>query len=704
MKLPRGFRYAGIAAGIRPSKPDVALFVSDRDAACAGLFTVNRAKAAPVIDAERRLPAHAMRAILVTSGNANALTGPPGLEAVDVMLAAAARALGIDRSQIASASTGVIGMRLPVEKVVAVLPRCVEQLGPDPTPAAEAIMTTDTTKKIASRTLVIEGASVTLTGICKGSGMIAPQLATMIAVIVTDCAIDAAVLDAALREATPGTFGQLVIDGDMSTNDSVFAMANGCADNPRLVAADTVQFAAFVAALTDLFDELARDIAADGEGATKRIEVRVSRAPSVPIARDIAKAICGSPLVKAAMFGQDPNWGRILATVGARAGSQDYDIDPTRAAVVIQGTTVYDAAPAAFDRGALKARLREPEVVIAVDLRTGAASAKAYGCDLSYDYVKLNADYTSVLFEAPDGGVRKDDRLGNYSPAFKRALLVQALGYISRFRGTRCVIKYGGAAMTRDGLKRSFCDDVLLLHSVGLAPIVVHAGGPDLAHALDKLGGDPELVDGIRVTPASELRVVEMLTGSINTELVTILNRGGAHAVGLSGKDAALLRAKKLLRDDGRDLGQVGELVEVNKGFLESLIGQRYIPVISPVGLGADGQSYNLNADVVAAGIARALGADKLMYLADVPGVVEAGELVTELLPPALRAKLDSGVITGGMAIKATAALSALAGGVRAVHLIDGRIPHNIIAELFTDTGVGTIVRADPGEPAGGSH
>jgi acetylglutamate kinase len=665
---------------------------------------VNRAKAAPVIDAERRLPAHAMRAILVTSGNANALTGPPGLEAVDVMLAAAARALGIDRSQIASASTGVIGMRLPVEKVVAVLPRCVEQLGPDPTPAAEAIMTTDTTKKLASRTVVIEGTTVTLTGICKGSGMIAPQLATMIVVVVTDCAIDAAVLDAALREATPGTFGQLVIDGDMSTNDSVFAMANGCAGNPRLVAPDTVQFAAFVAALADLFDELARDIAADGEGATKRIEVRVSHAPSVPIARDISKAICGSPLVKAAMFGQDPNWGRILATVGARAGSQDYDLDPTRAAVVIQGTTVYDAAPVAFDRGALKARLREPEVVIAVDLRTGAASAKAYGCDLSYDYVKLNADYTSVLFEAPDGGVRKDDRLGNYSPAFKRALLVQALGYMSRFRGTRCVIKYGGAAMTRDGLKRSFCDDVLLLHSVGLAPIVVHGGGPDLAHALEKLGGDPELVDGIRVTPASELRVVEMLTGSINTELVTILNRGGAHAVGLSGKDAALLRAKKLLRDDGRDLGQVGELVEVNKGFLESLIGQRYIPVISPVGLGADGQSYNLNADVVAAGIARALGADKLMYLTDMPGVVEAGELVTELLPPALRGKLDAGVITGGMAIKATAALSALAGGVRAVHLIDGRIPHNIIAELFTDTGVGTIVRAESGEPAGGSH
>jgi len=694
VKLPRGFRFAAVAAGIRPSKPDVALFVSDTDAACAGAFTINRARAAPVADAARRLPAERMRAILVTSGNANALTGRAGVEAVEAMHGAAARALGVDRSQVASAATGVIGMRMPFEKVVAVLPRCVELLGPDPSSVAEAIMTTDTTKKVASRQIVIDGATVTLTGICKGSGMIAPQLATMIAVIVTDCAMDAQVLHAAVQASVPDVFDQLVVDGDMSTNDSVFAMANGAAGNPKL-AADTKQFHAFVAALADLCDELARDIAADGEGATKRLEVRVAGAPTVAIARALAKAICASPLVKAAMFGQDPNWGRVLATIGARCGSQNFDIDPARCYVAIQDTPVYDAAPAAFDRNVLKAKLREPAVVIAVDLRTGAAGAKAYGCDLSYDYVKLNADYTSVLFEAADGGVRKDDRLGNYSPAFKRAFLVQALGYISRFRGTRCVIKYGGAALTRDGLKRSFCDDVLLLHSVGLQPIVVHGGGPDLAHALDKINGHPELIDGVRVTPASELRVVEMLTGQINTEIVTMLNRGEASAVGLSGKDAALLRAKKRVRDDGRDLGQVGDLVEVNKGFLESLIGQHYIPVISPVGLGANGESYDLDADGVAAGIARALGADKLMFLADVPGIVENGELISELAPPGVRAKLEAGVITGGMAIKAAAALHALAGGVHGVHVIDGRIPHNIIAELFTDTGVGTLIKGD---------
>jgi acetylglutamate kinase len=670
VKLPRGFRFAAIAAGIRPSKPDVALFVSDCDAAGAGVFTINRARSSCVADAERRLPSDAMRAIVVMSGNANAMTGAAGVEATDAVLAAAARALGVDRAQVASAATGVIGMRLPADKVVAALPRCVAQLGADPGPAAEAIMTTDTTRKLASRTVEIDGHAVTLTGICKGSGMIAPQLATMIAVIVTDCAIDGRTLDAAVKQAAPDTFDQLVIDGDMSTNDSVFVLANGQAGNARLTQADGPAFRAFTAALTDLCDELARDVAADGEGATKRLEVRVAGAPSPPVARDIARAICVSPLVKCAMFGQDPNWGRIMMTIGARCGSQRFDVDPARGAIAIQGVPVYDAAPVAFDRAQLKAKLREPEVVIAVDLRAGAASSKAYGCDLSYDYVKLNADYTSVLFEAPDGGVRKDDRIGNYSPAFKRALLVQALGYISRFRGTRCVIHHGGAALARDGLRRAFCDDVLLLHSVGLSPIVVLGGGS-------------------------------------SAELVTILNRAGGHAVGLSGKDAALLRARKRIREGGSGgldggpnhshdgAAAPGELVEVNKVFLESLIGQHYIPVISPVGIGTDGDSYHLDGDVVAAGVARAIGADKLMYLADVPGIVEAGELVTDLTPVTLRGKLDAGVITNGTAGTATAALAALASGVRAVHLIDGRIPHNIIAELFTDTGVGTIVRAE---------
>jgi len=695
VKLPPGFRFAGVACGIKPHRPDLALVVSDVDAACAGAFTVNRAKAAPVVDAEQRLPAEGMRAIVVNSGNANALTGAEGLEAVGAVLAATAQQLGVTPAQVVSASTGVIGMKLPTHKIVAAMPRLVDGLSPDPERAAEAIMTTDTTRKLASRVIEIAGKPVTVAALCKGSGMIAPQLATTIAMIVTDCAITAEVLDDALEAATRATFDQLTIDGDMSTNDSVFVLANGLAGNPRIESHDD-GYRALAAALVELLDELARAIAADGEGATKMILTLVTGAPSEEIARDIAKSITGSPLVKAAMFGGDPNWGRVLSTVGSRAGSQNFPIDPADAEVTIQNVVVYDRGPQPFERAALRARLREPEVVIDVELRAGEHSARAYGCDLSYDYVKLNADYTSLLVEAPGGGVAKDDKFGNYSPAFKRALLVEALSYIARFKGKRCVIKYGGAAMTRDSLKRSFCDDVLLLHSVGLSPVVVHGGGPELAKALEKHGGR-EVVDGYPVTAPDALRVVETVTGQINTELVTLLNRSArdAHAVGLSGKDAALLRAKKLEREDGRDLGHTGELTEVNCGFLESLLAQHYIPIIAPIGLGAGGEGYDISSDAVAAELAIGLRADKLIYLSNVAGVLDKGELVSELTATELRTKCDAGVLTGGMALKAAAILRALGGGVRAVHVIDGRAPHNVVAELFTDVGVGTVVRPD---------
>src|SRR2546430_14861839 len=256
--------------------------------------------------------------------------------------------------------------------------------------------------------------------------------------------------------------------------------------------------------------------------------------------------------------------------------------------------------------------MREPEVRVAVDLRRGSGTAVAWGCDLSYDYVKINADYTSLIVTTPDGGVAKDDQLSSYSPTFKVKLLVDALGYIQKFSGTRCVIKYGGAAMVKDSLKRMFCDDIRLLRSVGLRPVVVHGGGPEITRTLEKLGGKAEFVDGQRVTNASDVKVVEMvLTGSGNTELGTLLNgNGSALAVGVSGKDGGLIRARKLMQE-GRDLGQVGEVTQVNRDFLEMLLQQGYVPVVSPVGLGEDGQSYNIKADNVAAEVAGAIGADR---------------------------------------------------------------------------------------------
>ncbi|MBX5482830.1 MAG: bifunctional glutamate N-acetyltransferase/amino-acid acetyltransferase ArgJ [Myxococcaceae bacterium] len=663
MKTPNGFSFSGVAAGIKPHRKDLALVVSDVPCAAAGCFTVNRACAAPVRDARARLPREDIRAVVINSGNANALTGPLGLEDVQTVHQAVGAALGIDPSLIVSASTGVIGMRLPVHKIADAAPALVQQLDADPLPAAEAILTTDTRVKMASRTIHLHGREVTLSAICKGSGMIAPQLATMIAVIVTDCAISAAALDRALKAAMEPSFNNLTVDDDMSTNDAVFALANGRAGNPRICDPGP-DFEALSAALRDLCVELAREIAADGEGATRLIEVTVRGAPSTAIARDLAKSIAGSSLVKAAMFGADPNWGRILATVGARAGSQGFDVHPEAATVTLQGVVVYRREPVQNDPIALRRHLREPEVKVEVALDAGDDAATAWGCDLSYDYVKINADYSSLIVPGPDGGVAKDDRLGNYSPAFKVSLLVEALSYISRFAGKRCVIQYGGAAMGKESLKKAFCEDVNLLRSVGLKPIVVHGGGPEDAHTAEMLGKD----------------------------LVALLNRHGSHAVGVSGKDGGLLRAKRLAAQSGPDAAQPGEITSVNGAFLELLIQQGYVPVISPIGIGDDGQSYHLDADAAACAVATALGVEKLLYLSDGAGILEGGELLSELSAAALREKVDAGVITGGMLARARAILSAIDGGVRQVHVIDGRTPHSLIAELFTERGVGTLV------------
>ena len=694
MKHPQGFLWAGIPAGIKPNRKDVALVYSEAPCSAAACFTRNLARAAPVVDAEARLPSDGARAVVINSGNANALTGPEGLEDVRTVCESVGKALGVSAGAVLSASTGVIGLRLPAHKIVSAAPALVASLRADAVAAAEAIMTTDTRIKLGARTVRIEGREVTLTAICKGSGMIAPSLATMIAVVATDCAIAPKMLAGALRKAMVRSFNALTVDGDMSTNDCVFALANGLAAN-KPIADPGAALDAFSAALEDLCRQMAREIAADGEGATKLLDVEVVGAPSAEIAVDLAKSCAGSSLVKAAIFGADPNWGRVLASMGARAGTAGYAIDPAEARVAVQEMPVYDRAPLSYDSSVLKARMREPEVKVRVDLRRGDGSGQAWGCDLSYDYVKINADYTSLIVPRPDGGVAKDDRLSNYSPTFKVQLLVDALGYIRKFSGTRCVIKYGGAAMVKESLKKAFCDDIALLRSAGLRPVVVHGGGPEITRTLEKLGGKAEFVDGQRVTNASDVKVVEMvLTGSINTEIVTLLNADGAAlAVGVSGKDGGLIRARKMV-SEGRDLGQVGEVTRVNREFLEMLLQQGYVPVISPVGLGEDGQSYNINADNVAAEIAIALGAQKLIYLSDVPGILKGGELIGQLTAKDVEALIADGTIGGGMIAKAKSILKVLASGVPSVHLLDGRVPHSIIGELFTDRGVGSWISA----------
>jgi acetylglutamate kinase len=243
-------------------------------------------------------------------------------------------------------------------------------------------------------------------------------------------------------------------------------------------------------------------------------------------------------------------------------------------------------------------------------------------------------------------------------------------------------------------LEEEFAEDVVLLQSVGLRPVVVHGGGPEITRVLQRLGHSSEFIDGLRVTDKASMSVVEMvLTGSVNQRIVAALNRRGTKGVGLSGKDGGLIRAKKYVAPNDRDLGQVGEVASMNTALIDMLERDGYIPVISPVGLGEDGTAYNINADVVAAELALSLRAEKLIYLSDVPGLLDGETVVSELHGDALKARIDRGEITGGMLVKMQASLRALGAGVKRVHLVDGRVSHNLIAELFTDTGVGTLIR-----------
>lgn len=284
------------------------------------------------------------------------------------------------------------------------------------------------------------------------------------------------------------------------------------------------------------------------------------------------------------------------------------------------------------------------------------------------------------------------------SLAEKRTLVVEALRYIQKFSGTRAVIKYGGAAMVDPALKRSFAQDMVLLQAAGLRPIIVHGGGPEITRTLDRMGQKTEFFEGQRITTEEDVRIVEMvLTGRVNTEIVGLLNTLGATAVGLSGKDAKLLQARKLAPVPGkRDLGFVGEIEKVNAEILEIFADRKYLPVVSPIGMGVDGASYNINADVAAAAIAVATKAKKLIFLTDVAGILDENkQLISEITADELRAKLKEGSnVKGGMQVKAQAILAALDGGVQEVHVVDGRAPHSVVVELFTEKGVGTLVRA----------
>ena len=284
--------------------------------------------------------------------------------------------------------------------------------------------------------------------------------------------------------------------------------------------------------------------------------------------------------------------------------------------------------------------------------------------------------------------------------AQKAQILAEALPYIRRFHGKTIVVKYGGSAMTDERLQKSFAHDVVLLKLVGMNPVVVHGGGPQIEHMLNRLGKKGEFVQGMRVTDAETMDVVEMVLGAtVNKEIVTLINQAGGKAVGLTGKDGGLIRAKKLLLtgEDGAkiDIGHVGEIDTIDPGVIETLENGGCIPVVAPVGVGKNGETYNINADLVAGKLAEVLRAEKLVLLTNTPGVLDKnGKLLTGLTPKRIDELVAEGTLSGGMLPKIGSALDAARGGVKSVHIIDGRVDHALLLEILTDEGVGTLIRS----------
>ncbi|MEL7367342.1 MAG: bifunctional glutamate N-acetyltransferase/amino-acid acetyltransferase ArgJ [Myxococcota bacterium] len=690
--LPQGFLAAGRNLGIKNSRRDVGILLANEPAVMAACVSDNRSRASCVSRTERiRSSGKAVRAILAVSGNANALNGEEGPRDDALMAKTLAESLGVEPDEILTAYTGVIGYRLPADRLAPQLDKLLPELVERPHNFAESLLTTDRSTKLAGRELFIAGHRVRVHGVAKGAGMIAPSLATTLAFITTDACVDREVWQQLLQRAVDDSFNQLTVDGDMSTNDQIIALASGRAGTPVLL--DSAAAEALLGALTEVCLDLARQIADDGDGATRRIEVCVD-GPDRTSARALARSIAGSVLVKAAVFGADHNAAaRVVATAGATAARLGITFDPQSVKLVGQDIVLFEGGRLKLeDPTHIRRKLAEPVVELRLTVGDGAVQARAIGCDLTYDYVKINADYSAITHTSDDGRVKLKERLAPLGPSIKKKLLIEALGYIDKFRGMRAVIKLGGQGMVDPRLEDQFADDVRMLRAVGLLPIVVHGGVTEITRTLERMGRTSEFVDGFRVTDHDSMAVVEMvLTGAVNQRLVAALNRNGYSAVGLSGKDGGLIRARRM--DSERDLGQVGEVESVDVSLLGILERDGYIPVISPVGLGVDGQTYNLNSDVAAAELARGLGASKLIFLGDDAGVTESDRVVSELTSDQLKRRLDRGEFEGPLKTKLGAVLRALAGGVSSVHLVDGRVPHNLIAELFTDTGVGTLIR-----------
>ena len=389
--FPKGFKAAGVKAGIKKSgNLDVAVIYTEKEAAIAGTFTQNAVAAAPVFVSRDVVKTGSAHAIAANAGCANACTGEQGMKDALAMQKITAEALGCAADDVVVASTGVIGVNLPMDKMEKGLQQAVAELDENGSEkAGNAIITTDTYSKACATTVTIGGEEVRFGAIAKGSGMIQPNMATMLCFITTDAAIDSKLLQKALSEIVEVSFNMISIDGDMSTNDMCIVLANGAAGNDPITA-EGDDYETFKNALQSICQGLAKRIAADGEGATKFLTVNVKGTKSFGDAKTIAMSVAKSPLVKTAFFGEDPNWGRVICAVGY-AG---VPMDPQKTVVKFGGIPVYaNGVGAAFDEEELRAVMSAHDIVVDIDMGDGEAEATVWTCDFSYEYVKINGEY-----------------------------------------------------------------------------------------------------------------------------------------------------------------------------------------------------------------------------------------------------------------------------------------------------------------------
>lgn len=624
LAIPAGFRFAGVHAHIKRSRKDLGLIhcTAPHGAEAAGVFTRNPVRAACVNRCAALLPASGVRAVIVNSGNANAMTGELGVQANLAMAQAVAGPLECSSDAVLSCSTGVIGVPLDAGKIAAAMPSLLAELdgsSSGPRGFAAAILTTDIVTKVAHGELWLPGVAqpIRLFGVAKGSGMIHPNMATTLGYVCTDAAIEHGRLQALLRRAIDTTFNAITVDGDTSTNDTVLVLASG---ESGIEIAEGSEEQLFYQALHAVLLALAEQVARDGEGATRLLQVHVSGAPDERIAKAIARACVRSSLFKCSVFaGEAGGWGRLCAAAGQGALDVEHVLRPAAISIAAQGVAlVRGGVTVEADLGELFHRLRQPTVRWEVVVGEGPAEFTALGCDFSYDYVRINADEALQMVVADDGQVGRNVKLSSYGPILKHQLLVDGLSYVRRFTGLRVMVHLAGSASRKPQLLSSVARDLELMLDADLRVLLVV---PDV-----------EVLAGLRETMSE-----------------------GAYRVTEVVREVGMIRRRL-------DRGQACALVQTtpDPGELVAL--------------------------------ALRVGVGKLLCLADDQGLHDGGGLVREISPEQVLVGLDRGRFTTSADENLAFARHAARQGLPALHLIDGRLPHALVAELFTDEGIGTLV------------